>query len=231
MFRFKQFTIKQERAAMKVGTDGVLLGAWANVNNAHRILDIGTGTGLIALMMAQRTLANITALEIDEKGYLDACENVNNSRWADRINVINTALQEYNCSFKFDVIVSNPPFFIDSMKASCNSRTKARHTDTLSINDLFKYSAQLLDEDGEFHLILPVDNLEVANKAARSNNFYIHRICYVKPTPQINAKRVLLTYSFKNTSLLHDELIIEEFGRHNYSQKYIDLTKDFYMKM
>ncbi len=142
---------------MKVGTDGVLLGAWADCDNAKRILDIGTGTGLIALMMAQRSQAQIDAIEIDEHASEQAIENVNRSPWASRVNVINKSLQDYSKveNKAYDLIVSNPPYFQNSMFAPDKKRTDARHNSNLELEDLLKGAKKLLSNDGKLSIILP----------------------------------------------------------------------------
>ena len=128
-FQFKQFTVWHDKCAMKVGTDGVLLGAWTSVESAHRILDIGTGTGLVALMLVQRSLpdANIVALEIDEAAVGQARENIIRSPWKERVEVVQADFRKYRSSDKFDVIVSNPPYFVDSLECPDRQRTAARH--------------------------------------------------------------------------------------------------------
>lgn len=230
-FKFKQFTILQEKAAMKVGTDGVLLGAWADIENTKSILDIGTGTGLIALMLAQRSNANIDAIEIDEAAFTEACYNIEQSAWTENINIYHTSLQEYAISSqnKYDLIVSNPPFFDNSLKANDISRTTARHTDSLSTNDLFLGATNLLTKKGKFEVVIPTDRYERYKLSAVEYNLFCNRVLYIKPTPQKPPKRVLLSFSNENNNLIEETLVIEEFGRHQYSEKYKKLTQDFYL--
>ena len=160
-FKFKQFAVEQDDVAMKVGTDGVLLGAWANTDNAKRILDIGTGTGVIALQMAQRNpVAQIHAVEIDETAAHRARANFDLSPWAERMNVEQTAVQEFSPAEKFDLIVSNPPYFVDSLLPPDAKRSTARHTHDLSFEELDSAVCQLLADDGLFALILPVTEFE-----------------------------------------------------------------------
>ena len=160
-FRFKQFAVEQDDVAMKVGTDGVLLGAWANCEGAKRILDIGTGTGVIALQMAQRNAeAQIHAVEIDEAAAKRARANFDNSPWAERLNVEQTAVQEFSPAEKFDLIVSNPPYFVDSLLPPDTKRSTARHTHDLTFEELDNAVARLLAGDGKFALILPVTEFE-----------------------------------------------------------------------
>ena len=160
-FRFKKFTIEQDRCAMKVGTDGVLLGAWAEIASAERILDIGTGTGLIALMCAQRNeLAQIHAIEIDSAAAEQAGENILNSQFSERIELQQVALQEFNPSKEYDAIICNPPFFNSGTNSPVAERNQARHTISLSISDLLLHASRLISESGRLHLILPLDNEE-----------------------------------------------------------------------
>ena len=162
-FKFKQFSVNQDNCAMKVGTDGVLLGAWCDVESAKMVLDIGTGTGLIALMIAQRTdCALIDAVEIDKSAYVQASGNFKDSRWCGRIGVFNLDFKQYvdECNTKYDLIVSNPPYFENSLKSSNLERTMARHTDSLSFDELLHGASMLLSESGIISLIVPngVDN-------------------------------------------------------------------------
>ena len=231
-FKFKQFTIYQDKCAMKVGTDGVLLGAWADCNSTTQVLDIGTGTGLIALMIAQRSTAFIDAIEIDEQSCNQAKQNVEKSPWRNRINITNSSFQEYhlNCKKKYDLIITNPPYFSNSLQASNKERTLARHNFSLSFNDLFIGVSVLLTNKGLFSLIIPTDQYKEVNNLVNSINLYIKRILWVKPTIQKSPKRVLLEYSLlQSQQIIEDELTIEEFQRHKYSDAYIKLTRDFYL--
>lgn len=229
-FQFKHFSITQESTAMKVGTDGVLLGAWSKATEGN-VLDIGTGTGLIALMLAQRTkTALIDAVEIDKVASKEAQENFNNSDWKDRLTISNQSLQNYQPNKKYDLIISNPPFFIDATKAPENNRNTARHTDTLSFEELISSVERLLAENGIFSLILPVNEAERFIKMAFEAQLYLNRKCLVKPNPTKAPKRVLMAFSFNKSTLLEEALTIETGKRHVYTQKYISLTKDFYLK-
>lgn len=230
-FQFKEFRITQANAAMKVGTDGVLLGAWANYTKPNSILDIGTGTGLIALMLAQRTSAKIIGIDIDENAMLDANENINNSPWVNKVSLIASSLQEFSESHNqaFDYIVSNPPFFENSFKAEAESRTKARHTDSLSTDDLLLHCRKLLTSAGKCAFILPSEQYESYIQIAKKNHLFPERILWVKPTPTKAIRRVLIEFSFTNVHCNEETLIIEEFGRHLYSKKYIELTKNYYL--
>jgi len=230
-FKFKQFTINQDHCAMKVGTDGVLLGSYANVENAQNILDIGTGTGLIALMLAQRTNTKITAIEIEKQASIQAKENVENSIFSNQIKVINTSLQDYvkSTNNKFYLIVSNPPYFQNSYKAETNQRTTARHTTELTYNELISNSEKLLSKNGTICVIIPKDEEQNLIEIANENNLFVINFLNIKPTPSKPAKRIILTFSKTEKPLIQSELIIEDKGRHNYSDKYIELTKEFYL--
>lgn len=233
-FQFKQFSVYQDRCAMKVGTDGVLLGAWVDVANAKNTLDIGTGTGLIALMMAQRSVSTlITAIEIDSEAACQATENVLNSPWKDRIEVVNADLLDFNCSKRYDVIVSNPPYFSQSLQSPDKQRTLARHNDHLTYSALIQKVATLLSENGRFSVIIPYDHKDEFIQLASQSRLYLQRIVAVKTTPTSVFRRVLLEFSFVESiveQLKVEELLIER-ERHQYSTEYINLTKDFYLKM
>ena len=229
VFKFKEFSIVQTKSAMKVGTDGVLLGSWVNCLNAKKILDIGAGTGLISLMIAQRNNeCNITAVEIDKETSEEANININNSKWRDRISIINININNFITSDKFDFIVSNPPYFPANF--SKNKRAIARHTNLLSFQDLIRTTVKLLSSKGIFAVILPKIAEAIFCKTANSNKLFLIRICQVKGQKNSDIKRVLLEFSFEKSSLDSDSLVIEE-SRHIYTNKYIDLCQDFYLNM
>lgn len=229
VFKFKKFSIVQSKSAMKVGTDGVLLGSWVNCLNAKKILDIGTGTGLISLMIAQRNNeCNITAVEIDKETSEEANININNSKWRDRISIINISINNFITSDKFDFIVSNPPYFPANF--SKNKRAIARHTNLLSFQDLIRTTVKLLSSKGIFAVILPKIAEAIFCKTANANKLFLIRICQVKGQKNSDIKRVLLEFSFEKSSLDSDSLVIEE-SRHIYTNQYIDLCQDFYLNM
>ena len=228
-FRFKQFAVEQDDVAMKVGTDGVLLGAWANCEGAKRILDIGTGTGVIALQMAQRnSQAQIQAVEIDEAAAKRARANFDNSPWAERLEVEQTAVQEFNSAEKFDLIISNPPYFVDSLLPPDAKRSTARHTHDLSFEELDKAVCRLLANDGRFALILPTAEFE---KYLTITHLYLARRCDVYPKVGADVKRVMAEFAKLETSDVKRETItIEQEKRGDYTDEYRTLTKDFYLK-
>ena len=235
MFTFKQFAIEQDRCAMKIGTDGVLLGAWAPIDNhPFSILDIGTGTGIIALMLAQWSAAQqIDALEIDEAAYEQATDNFENSPWNDRLFCFHAGLDEFieEPEEEYDLIVSNPPFYSEDYKTENESRDLARFQDAMPFEQLLEAADLLLSEHGIFTVIIPFKEEE--NFIALANEFELYplKITRVKGTPTTEIKRSLLAFSRNETTDLPiDELVIET-ARHVYTQEYIGLTKDFYLKM
>ncbi len=229
-FTFKQFTINQDKAAFKVGTDGVLLGAYAKVSDAKSILDIGTGTGLIAIMSAQRSDARITAIEPDQDSCFQASENVSQCRWSDRIEVLNTSLQEYNVgNTKFDLIVSNPPYFADSLKNPDPRKSSVRHNDTLSFDDLLKGVSDMIADNGLFQVILPYAEGNVLIAYAQASGLYCVNILKIRPLPTSDIKRLILTFSKQRLKVIEKFLTIEHGKRHDFTEEYVNLTKEFYL--
>lgn len=233
-FRFKRFTIRHDKCAMKVGTDAVLLGAWADTSHCRSILDIGTGTGIIALMLAQRSLAEIDAIDIDKEACVQATENVSASPFVGRIKVIHASCADFaasNRQKRYDLIISNPPYFINSLKCPDNKRTVARHTDTLLLSDLIREAVALLSPSGRIALVLPYERLEEVEELASTNHLYIGRQTDVIPIPGSPPKRLLVELSAaEENTKKRDTLTIEE-ARHQYTPEYIALTKEFYLKM
>ena len=229
-FTFKQFTINQDRSAFRVGTDGVLLGAYTDIRGAKRILDIGTGTGLIALMLAQRSSAEIVAVEPDHDSCLQACENVDKSKWKSRIKVVNSTLQEYTDKRKFDLIVTNPPYFTDSLKNPDPGKSFARHNDSLLSGDLLTGVSRLLAEGGRFQLIMPYAEGNIFIAVAAGYGFYCSDILKIKPLPTSEIRRLILSFGRERIRATEKFLTIEHGKRHEFTEEYINLTKDFYLK-
>ena len=229
VFKFKEFTIIQEKSAMKVGTDGVLLGSWVSSKTFNAILDIGCGTGLITLILAQRNLkSNITGIEIDKIASQEAQLNITNSDWNKRVEIRNTSLQEFNTKTRFDLIVSNPPFF--AKNKSKDRRNIARHTNTLLFEELIENSVNLLSKQGIFSVIIPKDSEDNFHKIATLNKLYCNRVCYIKGNEKTDVKRIMLEFSFFKSKTITEHLTIEK-SRHQYTDEYIQLCKDFYLKM
>lgn len=235
MFQFKQFSVEQDRCAMKIGTDGVLLGAWTPIeNNPFSVLDIGAGTGIIALMIAQRTNAEqIDALEIDEEAYEQAVENFENSPWSDRLFCFHAGLDEFmdEPEDEYDLIISNPPFYTEDYQSGNEQRDLARFADALPFEDLIEAADLLLSENGIFSVIIPFKEEEKFIALAKDFDLFPMKITHVKGTPTTEIKRSLLAFSRNSIENFPvDELVIET-SRHIYTEEYISLTKDFYLKM
>lgn len=229
-FNFKQFTINQERSAFKVGTDGVLLGAYTDVSGAKRILDIGTGTGLIALMLAQRCDAEIVAIEPDHESFLQSCENIHNSKWADRIRVVESALQDFVDDRKFDLIVTNPPYFSDSIRNPDIRKAAARHNDTLTSDEILKGCSGLLSEAGKLQLIMPFAEGNVLLAEAVGYGLFCHDILKIKPLPTSEIRRLIMAFGRERKKPAEKFLTIEHGKRHEFTEEYINLTREFYIR-
>lgn len=233
-FQFKQFSVHQDQCAMKVGTDGVLLGAWTPlINNPYTILDIGTGTGVVALMLAQRSNAEqIDAIEIDDNAYEQATENFENSPWNDRLYCYHAGLDEFvdEVDEVFDLIVSNPPFYTEDYKSGNDQRDLARFTDSLSFEELIEAADFFLSDNGIFSVIIPFKEEEKFISLCQERNLFPLKITRVKGTPTTEIKRSLLAFTRIEQTPLINELVIE-ISRHQYTDEYKELTKDFYLKM
>jgi tRNA1Val (adenine37-N6)-methyltransferase len=232
-FEFKKFKIKQDKCAMKVGTDAVLLGAWVNPINAHLILDIGTGTGVIALMMAQKSSALITAIEIDIDSSFQAISNVNESIFKNQVNILHRSFQDFvlNNNNLFDLIITNPPYFVDAYKSHGEARNKARHTDLLSFEELVNGVKKILHPKGKFCLILPTAESLIFKELAIKENLFLTKLLKIKTTAESEVeKRQLMQFEFNETECDERLLIIEGDSHRNYTKEYKELTKDFYLK-
>ncbi len=232
-FAFKQFKIFQDKTAMKVGTDGVLLGSWIDVSGRKQALDIGTGTGLIALMLAQRNSdVMIDAIDIDEHACRQARENVKASPWPGRINVFHSSLDKFvsNNRNKYDLIVCNPPYFIDSKKPEDQKRRIARHADELTLDSLFGSGAKLLRQNGRFGIIFPYAGKERVFQSAGKNGLYPDRVLNVRHNAESDNVRVLISFSKKFTKDVQESGIEIETGtRHRYTEDFSVLVRDFYL--
>lgn len=230
-FKFKQFTILQDKCPFKVGTDGVLLGAYADIDDAKKILDIGAGTGLITLMLAQRSKAEITAIEPDRNSFEQAVSNISQSIWKERINVIKIRLQDFGTEdMKFDLIVSNPPFFADSLKNPDPGKAKARHNDSLNNEDLLKGVKKVMAPGGKFQVIMPYAEGNIMIADAQEYGLYCNNILKIRPMPTSEIRRLILTFSTQKQKASEHFLTIEHGKRHEFTEEYKNLTKDFYLK-
>ena len=251
-FTFKQFEVRQERCAMKVGTDGVLLGAWARVGHCCHILDMGTGTGLVALMAAQRSSADIVAIDLDADAVAQAAENVAASPWSNRIQVLESDARELpqwimdnrewimknsqhnhpeaNCPLSFDAILCNPPFFENSLKCPDSARTMARHTDTLSFDELARSASRLLAPDGELSVVIPYDRARDMTISAACCGLFATRQTVVVPVEGGKPKRILMAFTRDGAAHSVETLYIQDAER-CYTPEYISLVEDFYLKL
>ncbi|KZS40998.1 tRNA (adenine-N(6)-)-methyltransferase [Aquimarina aggregata] len=233
-FKFKQFTVKQDQCAMKIGTDGVLLGAWVPISNeVTSVLDIGAGTGVIALMAAQRSNAElIDALEIDEGAYEQAVDNFEASPWGDRLFCYHASFQEFVQEIEdtYDLLISNPPFYAEDYKSANAERDLARFQDALPLDHLIIGAVKLLSEQGKLALIIPFKEEEQLLAIAKQVGLFPEKITRVKGTPTSEVKRSMLLLGFTENDMVINELVIEN-ARHQYTDEYSDITKEFYLKM
>lgn len=228
-FEFKQFSVDQRNSAMKVNTDSVLLGAWADIGGSLKILDVGTGTGLLALMVAQRSEASIVGIDIDAGACGDARENFSRSPWAERLSVINEDFATYSQGnpIEFDAIISNPPYFNDSLKSSDALKTQARHTDTLPHSTLLRGARELLSDNGKFFVVLPFDNHRTFVSQALLHGLHYTSGLHCKPLPDKKANRILMRFDRTWDPARESELTIRA-GGNVYTREYLSLTRDFY---
>ena len=231
-FAFKQFVIKQDQCAMKVGTDAVLLGAWVIPNGAINILDIGTGTGVIALMLAQKSNADIFAIDMDKMAVEQAKINVDDSRFKNKISVSHQTFQDFVKSEipKFDLIVTNPPYFVDSLKNPDNNRSNARHTHVLPFTELIDGVKLVLGNKGKFCLILPKKEAETFRELAEIKGLHLSKLLRIRTRlDKEEEKRHLMQFEFHPSEFSESTMVIESGGSEKYSDEYKNLTKDYHI--
>lgn len=228
-FSFKQFDVVQERSAMKIGIDGVLLGAWINIEGSKQVLDVGCGTGLISLMVAQRSDAFIHAIDIDEDAAMESQLNFKKSNWADRLKVYHSSLQNFVSDQLFDHIVSNPPFFENSFKSDNAKRMRARHADSLSLTDLLGNAKAQLSLNGKISLILPADREEALMEAVSTHALFVCRKTMVHPFQSREPNRLLIELRTEASDCAQDSIAIRDEHTKQYSDEYKALTTDFYL--
>ena len=235
MFQFKQFTVQQDRCAMKIGTDSVLLGAWTPIENKpFSILDIGAGTGILSLMLAQKSAAEqIDSLEIDEDAYEQCVENFENSPWSDRLFCFHAGLDEFieEPEDEYDIIISNPPFYSEDYKSDNSQRDLARFQDALPFEDLVEAADLLLSENGIFAVIIPFKEEERFIDLCAEVELFPVKVTRVKGSYTTPIVRSLLAFKRYELSVLEADELVIEINRHKYTDDYINLTKDFYLKM
>ncbi|ULC60913.1 methyltransferase [Flaviramulus sp. BrNp1-15] len=233
-FKFKQFQVNQDQCAMKIGTDSVLLGAWTSIEKLpFSVLDIGSGTGILSLMLAQRSNAEvIDALEIDDNAYEQCVDNFEHSQWGDRLFCYHASLEEFaeEIEDQYNLIICNPPFYSENYKTESQQRDLARFNDAMPFEHLLQSVSKLLIQDGLFSVIIPFKEEERFVSLASKFNLYPNRILHVKGNPTSEIKRSLIEFTFNKSDIKKEVLIIET-ERHRYTEDYINLTKDFYLKM
>jgi tRNA1Val (adenine37-N6)-methyltransferase len=231
-FAFKQFVIKQDKCAMKVSTDAVLLGSWVIPNGSTNILDIGTGTGVIALMLAQKSKGKIHAIDIDQSAFEQARINFEESIFKENLSAEHRSLQEFakSAGKKFDLIVTNPPYFVDSLKNSDSNRSSARHADILPYIELIEGVKAVMTEKGKFCLILPKNEAIKFRELAEARGFHLSKLLRIRTTLEKGEeKRQLMQFEFRPTEFSESTLVIEKDERHSYTDEYKNLTKDYYI--
>lgn len=233
-FQFKEFLIRQDQCAMKVGTDGVLLGAWADVSGARQVLDIGAGTGVIAIMLGQRTKrrkASIHAVEVDQASANQALENMQSAPWAERMKLFEISIQDFarSTEYRYDLIVSNPPFFSGGTFSENQDRNDVRHTIKLPHGDLLISVRRLLTASGKFCVILPLIEGMRFKEMAAEYGLFCTKVTRVKPKKEKGVERLLLQFEFEEKEEQKEELIIQRKGRNDWTEAYRALTKDFYL--
>jgi tRNA1Val (adenine37-N6)-methyltransferase len=230
-FHFRKFSVEDDQSSMRIGTDAVLLGAWIDPENRTEILDIGTGCGVIALMMAQKSNATITAIDIDEDSARQASANFRNSPWNGRLNAIHGSFQEF---FRlpgrsFGLIMTNPPYFRNSLRSPLKSRNFARHDDQLNTDDLLTGVSRMLCTDGKFCLILPAVDATSFQSVAKEHDLFLVRQLQVKSKPGTKPKRIAMEFSFSPPGPVITEEIILRREDNSFTDAYRELTKDFYL--
>lgn len=232
-FRFKQFTIHQDKSAMKVCTDACVLGAWAKLTDGARILDIGAGTGLLSLMMAQRfPLSRIDAVELDDEAFLQANENVGQSPFSDRIHVVHAAVQEYNTEIKYDSVITNPPFFQSDLRSPDSKKNVAHHAGSLSFSELLDALDRLVSENGTFHILLPVDEGAVFLKKSIGLGWFLHKKLTLFHHEGKKPFRLVMTFhrtEVVDNGQINEALCIYEPDGKTYHPAFRELMKDYYL--
>lgn len=226
-FRFRQFEVFHDRCAMKVGTDGVLLGAWVQPGNARRILDVGAGSGLVALILAQHSMAEVVGVEFDAAAAKQAAENVRNAPWPERIHIVHADFRTYT-EESFDLIVSNPPYFQKALQAPAAMRNQARHDVTLSYQELIVKAEALLSAEGRLAVVLPIDAAREFEDLCWESRLYLSRCCEVSTIEGQAPKRILLEFSRLRCETERTTLALAVKGNAR-TDAYAALTSDLYL--
>lgn len=229
-FRFRHFQVEDSHSTMKVGTDAMLLGSWIQPGSARSVLDIGTGCGVLSMMLAQVSQASIHAIDIDQVSVNEAQNNFSNSIWTDRLCVFHRSLEEHSlmCNQTYDLILSNPPFFTNSLKPICSKRLLAKHQRTLTNYSLPEGSVKLMHENSSLYLILPFENGQTFTSICAEKGLFPVKTLIVRPLPYKPPHRILLEFRFsKSIQAIEDELVIYT-NENKFSEKYLSLTQNFH---
>ena len=228
LFQFKQFGIIHEKSAMKIGTDSLLLACFAEIDGAKTILDIGTGTGILAIMMAQKSNAKIDAVEIDLSAFEEADSNAKKTKWSSKIKVHHTSIQQFQSTIKYDLIISNPPFYEEenNVKIKNGQRSKARHNAELSLNELAEEVKNRLSDEGKFWVILPPGEADEFVLIATKLGLIMYREIFIKPKPSKSINRIVMCFGKQKSKSFGEVFTIyDESGRS--SEEYYELTREF----
>lgn len=231
IFHFKQFSVQNEKSAMKVNTDSVLLGAWAEIPEDSKIgIDIGSGTGLLALMIAQRNpKIKITGIEIEKNAFEESKINFKNSPYSKRLKAVNLPLQKFETEVKFDVIISNPPYFVNDLKNQTQNKTTARHTDSMSFEELLFFAENNLSNYGKFSLVLPKIESQLFIFLSEKTSLHLQQVAFIQPNSAKSVNRVLMCFGKEKTKLIEETFCVYQ-SQGVYSKEHHELTKDFYLE-
>lgn len=230
-FDFKQFTVRQYKAGFKVGTDGCLLGALSPLEGVKNILDVGTGTGVISLMLAQRSGAKITALDIDPGSAAQAQENFDSSPWKDRLTSLHSSLQDHEPVNSYDLVVSNPPFFKDSTRSGDNRKDRARHQDTLSLKELSQHAYRITSWSGQLHVIIPLTESSDLVECAQADGWHLKRRLSIRPSEDKEVNRVILEFSKVNGTKLSESTLTIYRDHPHYHEDVVPTLAPFYLRL
>ena len=229
-FHFKHFSLYHDQSTMKVGTDSVLLGAWMRVKPTDVVLDIGTGCGVLSLMAAQKGATKIDAVDIDEPSIFEAAGNFEASRWRDKLSAYHADVRRFGFGRKYDLVISNPPFFFKSSKCEADRKSLARHSETsLSFNDLIASVRNILKPDGRFVLVLPERESKEFLSIANNNNLYIYKILNIIPIENLDVNRVNLELAFGKPEQREASTLVLRHTDERFTDAYYDFVKDFYL--
>lgn len=229
-FHFKQFSVQNEKSAMKVNTDSVLLGAWAEISEDTKTgLDIGSGTGILALMIAQRNPnIELIGIEIEKNAFEESKFNFENSPYYHRLKAVNLPLQKFAPDNKLDLIISNPPYFENDLKNEDKNKKTARHTDSLSFKELINFVENNLSQKGKFSLILPFTESDIFKRFTKNSSLFLNKIALIKPNENKKVNRVMMCFGKEKSILKEEEFCVYQ-SQGIYSKEHHELTKEFYL--